>query len=322
MKRVALIGIGGMGSVHFNCYKDVENAQVVAVCDVRTDMAKEKVNDENVHIYADFDELLANENVDIVDICTPSYMHKEMSIKALECGKHVLCEKPMSLNSEDTAKIIEAAEKSGKMFMTAHVVRFMRPYIALKQIIEGGTLGKLLRLDMKRISAIPLWSWEDWMRDVSKSGGTPIDLSIHDIDFVQYMFGEPNEVKSVYHKLSGNNDYIISELVYDGFVVSTEGGWYNYEIPFNASFDAVFENGRLQLKDGKLYKNEEELELDTPETAADTGINISNVDGYGGEIIYFVDCVEKGVNPDIVTPESSQNSIKLVERILKNAVMI
>ena len=97
MMKIALIGIGGMGGVHFNCYKNIKDTEIVAVCDVRTDMAKEKVNDEKIHIYESYDELLKNENPDIIDICTPSYLHREMSIKALEKGINVLCEKPMSL---------------------------------------------------------------------------------------------------------------------------------------------------------------------------------------------------------------------------------
>lgn len=168
MIKVALIGIGGMGGCHFNCYKDIENAEVIAVCDVRTDMAKEKVNNESIHIYSSYDELLENENPDYVDICTPSYMHREMSIKALEKGINVLCEKPMSLTTADTEAILSAVKKSGKIFMTAHVVRFMKAYMYLKNVIDSKELGDLLRLDMKRISSIPVWSWEDWMRNLDK----------------------------------------------------------------------------------------------------------------------------------------------------------
>lgn len=322
MIKVALVGIGGMGGVHFGCYKDIADAEVVAVCDVRPDMAKEKVADDNVKIYSSYDELLANETPDIVDICTPSYMHREMSIKALEKGINVLCEKPMSLSSEDAAAVLEVAEKSGKCFMTAHVVRFMTPYMYLKNVIDSKELGELLRLDMKRISSIPRWSWEDWMRDTAKSGGTPMDLSIHDIDFVQYVLGEPKEVRGVYNKLKNNNDYIVSELVYDNCIVSAEGTWYDCEIPFNATYGAVFEKGTLKLADGKIYKNGEEVEVATSDVTSDTGINISGVDGYGGEIEYFVSCVKNGTKSEIVTPESSKASVKLVERILENSIIL
>lgn len=322
MIKAALIGIGGMGSCHFDCYKNIKNVEIIAVCDVREDMAKDKVDNENIHIYSSYDELLANEQPDYVDICTPSYMHREMSIKALEKGINVLCEKPMSLSSEDTAKIIEAANKSGKLFMTAHVVRFMTPYMYLKNVIDSKKLGDLLRLDMKRISAIPDWSWEDWMRDLEKSGGTPIDLSIHDIDFVQYVLGEPKEVRGVYHKLNNNNDYIVSELIYDNCIVTAEGTWYNYNIPFEAKFDAVFTNGELKYRGDSMFENGEKIELEIGEVSENTGINISCTDGYGGEIEYFVSCVEKNTKPQIVTPESSQASVKLVERILKNSIII
>ena len=83
MIKVALIGIGGMGNVHFNAYKTLDDVKVIAVADVRVDMAKEKVNDDSVKIYHDMDELLANEQPDVIDICTPSYMHADLSVKAV-----------------------------------------------------------------------------------------------------------------------------------------------------------------------------------------------------------------------------------------------
>lgn len=115
MIKVGLIGIGGMGGNHFECYKNIENAEVVAVADVREAMASEKISGTSTKLYKSIDELLEKEDLDMVDICTPSYMHREMSIKCLGRGLNVLCEKPMSLNSDDTAEIIKAAEKSGKI---------------------------------------------------------------------------------------------------------------------------------------------------------------------------------------------------------------
>lgn len=324
MFKVALIGIGGMGKCHFNCYKKIESVQVVAVCDVRADMAKEKIEGANIPVYEDYDQLLAEVNPDYVDICTPSYLHSEMSIKALEKGIHVLCEKPMALSSKDTAAVIEAANKSGKVFMTAHVVRFMTPYMYLKSVIESKELGKLLRLDMKRISHIPTWSFENWMCDTRKSGGSPFDMSVHDIDFTQYVLGEPNEVRGVYHKMKDSNDYIVSELIYDDCIVTCEAAWYDYELPFNASFNAVFTNGTLKCEGGKIFKNGEEIDVESSldEKMEDTGINISGVDGYGRELRYFLSCIEKNEKAQMVTPESSQASIKLVERILANSIII
>ena len=324
MLKVGLVGIGGMGFVHYNAYKKIEGAEVVAVADVRTDMAKEKIAEDKVNVYSSIDELLANEKVDVIDICSPSYLHTELAVKALEAGCHTLSEKPMSVSTADTARVIETAKKVGKKFMTAHVVRFMAPYVYLRGVIESGELGKIVHLDMKRISSIPRWSWEDWMRDVKKSGGTPIDLSIHDIDFAYSVFGEPKSVNGIYNELKDNNDYIVSNLVYDGFTVTTTGGWFNAQFPFCAEFTAIFENGRVLLKDGKIYKNEEEVDLSTSanDVSENMGINIPRADGYTAEIEYFLDCVKNDTPITRVTPESSEGSVRLVERILANSIKI
>lgn len=322
MIKTALIGIGGMGGVHFNAHKNNPNSNIVAVADVRTDMAKEKVNDDSINIYSSLEDLLKNEKVDVVDICTPSYLHAEQSITALNAGCHVLCEKPMTLSTEDAEKVIAAAEKNNKLFMTAHVVRFMNPYIYLKNVIESGELGKLVRLDMKRLSAIPTWSWEDWMRDSSKSGGVTVDLSIHDIDFVQSVLGKPDSMQCVYHKLNDNNDFVISSFVYGDTVVTTEGSWYNCDYPFSATFNAVFENGYVILGENGLCKNGEIIEFENIASNEETGINIKGDDAYANEIEYFLDCVGNGKKPETVTPQSSMQSIELVRNLLKDAKIV
>lgn len=324
MLKIGLIGIGGMGFVHYNAYKKIEGAEVVAVADVRTDMAKEKIATDEVKVYATLDELLANEKVDVIDICTPSYLHTELAVRALEAGCHVLSEKPMSISTADTARVIETAKRVGRHFMTAHVVRFMAPYVYLRGVIESGELGRIVHLDMKRISSIPRWSWEDWMRDVKKSGGTPFDLSIHDIDFAYSVFGEPKCVNGMYKGLENNNDYIVSNLVYDGFTVTTTGGWFDAKIPFNAEYTAIFENGCVKLSGGDVYKNEEPIDLATSaaEVSENMGINIPRADGYTAEIEYFLECVKNDTPPTKVTPESSEGSVRLVERILANSIKL
>lgn len=323
MKKVALIGIGGMGFVHYNAYKKIEGATVIAVADPRVDMAKEKIGEDDVKVYASIQELFANEKPDMVDVCTPSYMHADLSIYAMEQGCDVLCEKPMSVSEEDTARIIEAQERTGKTFMVAHVVRFMAPYVYLKSVIDSGELGKPVHIQMKRISTVPRWSWEDWMRKPEKSGGAPIDLSIHDIDFAQYAFGAPKTVSGVYKVMTADDSYLVSNLVYDDFAVTIIGAWYAAEIPFNASYTAIFENGSVISEGGKLTKNGETVDLAVSDVGTkDTGINISATDGYSEEIAYFVRCLEAGKKPDMVTPVSSQNSVKLAYEIMANSIKL
>ena len=319
--KVGLIGLGGMGFVHFNCYKKMEGVEI-AVADIRVDMAKEKIKDDTVPVYASYEEMIEKENVDFVDVCTPSYMHTEMTVYALEHGKHVICEKPMSISSAEAQKMIDASEKTGNLLMTAHVVRFMAPYVYLKSVVDSGELGKPVHVIMHRLSEAPKWSWENWMLDTEKSGGVTLDLSVHDIDFMQYVFGQPASLEASYRDIKDNSNYVSSTFYYDGFSVDTVGAWYNASVPFQAEYLAVFENGYVESKGGKVTKNGQEVSLDMGDTSEDTGINLSGADGYSDEIRYFMECIRSGRKPTKVTPESSLTSVKLVEEILEKATRI
>ena len=316
--KVAIVGVGGMGGLHFNIYKDMPGIEFVAACDVRLDMLKEKAAGMNINLYADYDEMLEKESPDLVDVSTPTYIHKEYAIKALNKGINVICEKPMAVSSEDAKEIIEAAEKSGKLFMAAHVVRFMRAYVYLADAIKSGRYGKLVKLYMKRISSTPRWSWENWMMDAEKSGHVALDLAIHDIDFMQSLLGEPEDISGTYHDMKDFSNAVSAIYTYKDFSVSVEGAWFNADIPFSAEYCAVFENGYVELKSGVVSDNGKEVEFDNDDDVVEsTGINLSNVDGYSDEILYFIDCIKTGKQPERVTPQSSLESVKLVEETLK-----
>ena len=319
--KVGLIGIGGMGNVHFNCYKKIDGMEI-AVADIRVDMAKEKINNESIPVYASYEEMIKAEKPDFVDICTPSYMHTDMAVKAMELGCHVLCEKPMSISSGEAQRMIEAKEKYGKLLMTAHVVRFMAPYVYLKSVVDSGELGKPVHIIMHRLSEAPKWSWENWMLDTAKSGGVTLDLSVHDIDFMQYVFGQPKSIEASYHDLKDNSNYVSSTFFYDGFSVQTVGAWYNASVPFHAEYLAVFENGYVESKGGKVTNNGKEVSLTVGDTSENTGINLSGADGYADEIAYFMDCIKNNREPARVSPESSLTSVKLVEEILAKAKIV
>ena len=316
--KVGLIGIGGMGFVHFNCYKKMEGVEI-AVADIRVDMAKEKIKDDSVPVYASYEEMIEKEELDFVDICTPSYLHADMAVYALEHGLHTLCEKPMSTSSAEAQRMIDASEKSGKLLMIAHVVRFMSPYVYLKSVIDSCELGKPVHIIMHRLSEAPKWSWENWMLVPEKSGGVALDLSVHDIDFTHYVFGQPKSLSATYHDLKNNSNHVSTVFEYDGFTVETVGGWFNASIPFRAEYLAVFENGYVESKGGKIINCGKEVSVEAGMVSEDTGINLSGADGYADEIAYFMDCIKRGRRPMRVTPESSKNSVELVEEILKVA---
>lgn len=320
--RVGLIGIGGMGGCHYSCYEEIENAELVAVCDVRGDMAREKTAGKNVKVYEDLDEMLNSEKLDMVDICTPSYLHADMAVKCLEKGLNVLCEKPMTLTVADAERVLKAAEKSGKKFMVAHVVRFMAPYMYLKKVIENKSLGELVNLSLKRISSIPTWSWQDWMRNEKLSGGVCLDLSVHDLDFVQSVLGMPEDFSAVLRPIKDNSSFVRSELNYGKFAVSCEGTWYNADIPFSAEFLAVFDNGYVKSEGGRFVVNGEEVSLSENKFAPVEGMNISGDNGYSEEIKYFVNCVINDKSIEYVKPASSAASVALACDIISQAEII
>lgn len=316
--KVAIVGVGGMGGLHFDIYKNMPGIELIAACDVRLDMLKEKAAGMNINLYADYDEMLEKELPDFVDVSTPTYLHKECAIKALKKGINVICEKPMAINSEDAKEIIEAANESGKLFMVAHVVRFMRAYVYLTEVIKSGRYGKLVKLYMKRISSVPDWSWENWMLDKEKSGHVALDLSIHDIDYMQSLFGEPEYISGTYYDMKDFSNAISVIYTYKDFSVSVEGSWFNADISFCAEYCAVFENGYVELKNGTVSDNGKEVEFDNGDDVVETTeINLSNVDGYSDEILYFINCIKNNTKSEKVTPQSSLKSVQLVEKTLK-----
>lgn len=319
--KVAIVGVGGMGTNHFNIHRSMEGSTLVAACDIQIDQLKAKCEGTSIRAYSDFYEMLETEKPDIVDVCTPTYLHKEHSIAAMRAGAHVICEKPMALTVEETAEIIDVMNETGKTFMAAHVLRFMGPYAYLQNIIKSNKYGKPLKIRMSRMSGTPTWSFENWMLDEHRSGHAVLDLMIHDIDLTQYVFGMPRDIVGVKYEMNDLTNYASVNFIYDGFSVSLEGGWFKTNIPFESEFSAIFEGGYVHLKNGVLTDNGEPVDLDRTDVIEDTGINISSADGYAQEIRHFIDCVKSGTAPS-VTPESSAQSVALVKKILDTLTKI
>ncbi|MBQ7671257.1 MAG: Gfo/Idh/MocA family oxidoreductase [Clostridia bacterium] len=324
MKKGAQVGFGNMGNGHFFSHREVKGSELAAVCDVRYDMAREKLTNFQIEmpLYSDMEEMIKTVRPDFVDIVTPTYTHADLAVRAMEMGCDVLCEKPMELYPEDAARMIEASKRTGQRLMIAHVVRFMAPYVYLKSVIDSGKFGKLLRLDMKRISSIPATSCDNWMQDFDKAGGVILDLSIHDIDFARYMFGDPKDFSGVYYTQKDKTEYSAVTLEYDGFSVSAEGGWYKTYIPFTCGFTAIFEGGMVVSAGDKLTENGNAVEL-TPELPMfDVGAPCGTLDGYTREIQYFVSRLESGEPFDAVSADSSLGTVALCRKIIDGAKKI
>ena len=316
--RIALVGVGGMGSVHFGIYKEMKDIELVALCDVRMDMLKEKAGDLPVKLYADMYEMLAAEKPDMVDLCTPTYMHVEQAIKCMEAGAHVLSEKPMGLTGEETEVLLEAIKRTGKRYMTAQVVRFMNAYVYLRGVIESGKYGKLESLAMRRFSQAPLWSWENWFQDDERSGGVILDMHVHDVDFISWAFGKPASVttKSVQHLM--HLDTAVTNYDYDDkLIVSTTSWGMADQFPFTAEYIVNFEKATIVYKDGKtvIYTNDTTEEVSLEKENFDQ----PSVNGYVSEVIDFINCIRNDCESKINTTETAKLSLEIAFAEKKSA---
>ena len=303
MLKVGLIGCGFMGTMHANCYKALDGVTLTAVADIRREKA-EKLAD-GAAIYSDGKDLIANADVDIIDICLPTNLHAEYALLAMDKVKYVFIEKPVTLTVAESEALKNKQEQTGAFVQVGQVIRFWDEYVTLREIFKSGKYGKVVNANFRRLSPSPDWGWNNWLHDVSLSGGAAQDLHIHDMDYVLSLFGEPKAVYSSRNTLGEKNSYINTLMEYNDFVVTVEGTWdLPASHPFEATFRVVFEEAVVENAGGKfmLYTNNgaEEIHIEKKELAAvgGTGGNISDLGGYYNELLYFT---QKAKSHEIIT---------------------
>ena len=314
-----------MGATHYQIYQDIPDATVVEVFDYEPEKLKRgevatgnigdtgmKLDFTGVKITDNLGELIESDNTEVIDICLPTYVHSEYTIKALKAGKHVLCEKPMALRVEDCDAMLSAAEESQKKLMIAQCVRFWPEYALTKKLLNEERYGEVLSAFFKRLSPTPTWSYGGWLLNEEKSGGALVDLHIHDIDYIVYLFGKPNEVSSFGRKnllnSSSGVDYIVTRYIYDRpYMVIAEGGWHLHSpFPFNMSFTIRCEKATIWFDSAQqrtLAIFEEDGSTEYPE--------IPKTTGWEEEIKYFVNCVANNRIVEISPPEESKLALEI-----------
>lgn len=309
MLKVGIIGCGFMGRMHANVYGLLEGAELVAAADLK----KEKAEALGVPGYATLEEMLAAHDLDVVDVCLPTYLHREYTVKAAEAGKHVFCEKPMALTVEDADAMIAATEKAGVRLMIGHCIRFWPEYALLKQMADDQRYGKLLSVNFTRYGEFPFWSEGNWLADESKSGGGALDMHIHDTDFALYLKGKPASMVSHGTRDHRGVNQIFSTFRYDdGTVLHLEGGWnLPRHTPFKMAFRAIFERAAAIMDGGPMtiYTDGEPMVPEFPKMEAAGGGNISDLGGYYHELAEFVRRLQDGEPFTVSTPESSRESL-------------
>ena len=313
MLKVAVVGVGGISGAHIPAWEEMKDAELVALCDIRPERMEKY---EGKRCYTDIDELLKNEELDILDICLPTYLHADVACKAMDLGINVITEKPISLKDEDVERVYACAGKNNVKFMVAQVLRFWPEYELLKEIYDTKKYGKLLSGTMTRLGCYPKWSWDGWMMDEKRSGLVPFDLHIHDLDFMVYAFGEPKVAHQFRSKLP-DQDFISLTYDFGDFFINSEASWYATSYPFTAEFRFQFEDAVVANENGKMIiylRDDEKIDL-SQDAEGDTGsINLPKSDAYANEINYFADCVKNNKPVDKVKP----SELSCVLNILNN----
>lgn len=314
MLKIGLVGVGGISGSHIPAWDAMEDAQLTAICDIRAERMEPYPDKRH---YLDFDEMLEKEELDIVDICLPTYLHADFAVKAMEKGIHVICEKPISLKQEDVERTYSTAANHNVNFMIAQVLRFWPEYEYAKEVFDSGKYGKLLSGYMGRLGNCPGWSWDNWMRDEKRSGLVPYDLHIHDLDFMVYAFGIPSNVSS-HRSRKPDQDYISALYEYPDFFITAEAAWYGAPYAFSSNFRFQFEEAVVAYERGQLTVYQKDGQILNPFDAAsaDTGSMIApNSNAYANEIRYFADCVKAGVFPDKVQAKELNAVVEILNSL-------
>ncbi len=325
--RIAVLGLGFMGSTHLKAYKKIPEAEVVAVAsnvekqltgdlsDIQGNIGGpgEKMDFSALKKYRDPLEAVKNPEVEAVDICLPTGQHAAVAIAALRAGKHVLVEKPMALDAATADCIVEEAARSGRILMAAQVLRFTPSYRAAAEMVRSGRLGAVHAAIFRRRCAAPAWS--KWLNDPSASGGGVFDLLIHDVDYCIQLFGYPEAVSATgYENMSRGVDWILGSLHYPGIgAVAITGGWHHPKaFPFSMQYNIVAEGGTLEFDSAgtplTLYGAD----------GTEKKIELPDVDGYEEEIRYFVECASRGRKPELCPPEQSAAAVKLTALMVQS----
>ena len=267
MVRVGILGIGFMGMTHFKAWKNVKGAKVTAIFTrdehkLRGDWRGVKGNfggAGGVQKLATIDrhhkigELLSNPNVDLVDICLPTHMHREVAVAAFHKGKDVLVEKPIALALPDADVMIAAAKDAKKQLMVAHVLRFFPAFAEAADIVSSKQYGKVLGVHLKRVISRPAWVKDANFDSVSLSGGPALDLHIHDTDFIHHLFGVPQTVRSTgFSEKNGAVTYLNTQYIYEDkykncVITAQSGAVAMPTIRFEHGFDIYLEKATLRF---------------------------------------------------------------------------
>lgn len=324
--NIGIVGLGFMAATHIKAYHQIPSARISAVCNpsgrhLDGDLTRVggnigsndpvKLDMSRVQGTRDFNDLLADPTIQLIDICSPTACHPEHVIKALEAGKHVIVEKPLARDSAEARKIVEAAKQAKTFCMPAMCLRFWPEWAWLKDAVAKQTYGKVLSARFRRVAEPPTWGTKHFAVG-TQSGGALLDLHIHDVDFVQHLFGRPRAVFATgYTKYTGAIDHVVAQYTVDsGTIVHAEGSWaMSPGFGFSMSYTVNFEHATADYDIARPAA--EVLRLTT--NGKSEWVKCPGADGYVGELEHILQSIHSGQTPSRVTIEDGLLDVQICE---------
>jgi len=341
--RIAIIGNGGIcqGS-HIENYCEDERVEVVAFCDIIEERAVALKNEyyPDAAVYTDYKELLKDESIDAVDICTPNYLHSIIAVDAFKAGKHVLCEKPDAIDVTEVLKMKNAADEAGKVLMVIRNNRFVTASQYAKKFVEAGRMGEIYcgRCGWQRRRGIP--GKGGWFTTKAQSGGGPlIDLGVHMIDLAIWLMGNPTPVAVSANTFCKFADNDTSDSVNSDFGDKNSEGTFDVEdlamgmirfdngavlqIEFSWASNIKRERRFVELRGSKagLKWENDEVEIFTEEAGQLLDIKpAGKLDGRGhhNNLVHYLDVLTKDADP-CFKPQQGVDMIKILCAIYESA---
>ncbi len=317
MRNIGLVGLGFIGKAHLEAYRHLNNCRVTVIYSRNEVKDKDLIKNYNGSFVTDYDELLSNKEIDIIDICVPTFLHEDYIIKAARAGKHIICEKPLTLTIQSANRIMNEVNKNGVKLFVGHVLRFWPAYKLIKSLSETDKLKDIEIVHAKRLGQVP--KWNDWFLYPEKSGGALFDLHIHDIDFAYYLLGEVESVYAVGNKNKyGAWDHVMTMMTFKNkskaFVEASQRMPAGY--PFTMSLRAQAIQGTL---DFNLIAGEniENIEVGTNQLMyynhkENSALPFEKGDAFQNELAYFVNCIDKEEENSIVPLQDVLYTLKLL----------
>jgi predicted dehydrogenase len=325
--RIGIVGLGFMGRIHFLASQRLKSAKIAAVCsrdqaklagdwrNTRGNFGPEPghVDLTGIKKYADVKDLLADPEIDLIDICTVTDQHAPLAIQALKAGKHVLVEKAIALSTADADAMVAAAKSSGKLLMVAHVLPFFPEFQFAADAIRSGKYGKLLGAHFKRVIAKPDWSAD--IGDAAKTGGPAVDLHIHDTHFIGLVCGVPKQVFSVGTVEKDAVTYLTTSYLYGPggpAVTCSSGALYMKGRPFCHGYEIYLEKATLIYDSGGVPLTLLTADGKSEQPALPGGGD--PLTAFAEEIQTAVDGVVSGKEPDLLSGQLARDALVLCHR--------